>query len=77
MAPRTKPADVPDFDPAELVQARFTNVQAVYVPGEGVVGYGDPITVTAEQLAHDSRFIPWSDDWTPDPAAVAAATLEG
>lgn len=77
MPPRTitPPPEPADVEP--IVKARFVDVQAVFVPGQGIVRYGDPIDVTAGQLAGDPRFIPWADDWTPDPAAAAASTLEG
>ncbi len=77
MAPRSRPAEQVDETPAPLVQARFVDVQAVYTPSQGVITYGDPIWVTGEQLDQDVRFVPWSDDWTPDPALEAAAGLEG
>lgn len=63
--------------PPPMVVARFVDVQSVLSPSQGLIGYGDPFEVTAEQLAHDPRLIAWSDDWTPDPAALAAANLEG
>lgn len=58
------------------VRARFVDVQAVLVAGR-IVRYGDEVTVTAGQVAADPRFIAFDEDWTPDPAAEAAATLEG
>lgn len=77
----SKPAS-PVADPADtenpMVQARWVDVQAVLVPGQGIVRYGDPITVSAEQLASPAHStIAWSDDWTPDPTLLAQATLEG
>lgn len=77
MAPRKPDPEVLAVPVDELVQARYIDVQPVYSPGQGVIAYGDPFLVTAEQLAGDSRLIPWADDWTPDPALVATATLEG
>lgn len=63
--------------PASRVRARFVDVQTVYSPSQGLIGYGDLFEVSAEQLATDPRLIAWSDDWTPTPAALAATTLEG
>ncbi len=78
MAPRnTTPPAVEAVPVAELAKARYVDVQAVFSPGQGVIAYGDEFWVTAEQLDSDPRFNVWSDDWTPDPALVAAATLEG
>lgn len=67
---------VPVTPADERVRVRFVDVQAVMVAGR-IVRYGDDLVVTVEQLAADPRFIPYLEDWTPDPAAVAAATLEG
>ena len=81
MAPRSNPSksdvDTVDVPVDELVKARFVDVQAVFSPGQGVITYGAEFWVTAEQLDGDPRLVVWSDDWTPDPALVAAATLEG
>lgn len=78
------PADVADAPlaaqleavPDPLVRARFVDVQSV-LSGGRIVRYGDEISVTLEQLAADDRFVAWDDEWTPDPAALAASTLEG
>ena len=75
--PKTEPDEVVEIAVDELVPARFVDVQAVFSPQQGVITYGDLFLVTEEQLAHDPRFVPWADDWTPDPALMAAATLEG
>ena len=70
------PSDAPA--PVEYVVARWTEQQTVMVPGQGLVRYGDPITVTVEQLAQaEHPTIVWSDTWTPNPAVMAASRLEG
>jgi hypothetical protein len=81
MAPRiTDSADSPaTVDPApEYVPARWVDVQPVFVPGQGLVCYGDPISVSVEQLASPAHTtIPWADDWTPDPALIAQSQKVG
>lgn len=78
MAPRiTEPAARAD-EPIAPVAARWVDVQAVFVPGQGLVRYGDRIMVTPEQLASPAHTtIPWTDDWTPDAALAAQAEIEG
>ncbi len=71
-----QPAPVPPS--AGMVRARWVDVQTVFAGEQGIIRYGDPIDVSAEQLAQDSHpTIPWSDDWTPDPKLAAQATQEG
>jgi hypothetical protein len=80
MAPprNSEPPALRADDQNPYVQARWVDVQTVFVPGQGLIRYGDPITVTAEQLASPSHStIPWSDDWTPDAAIAAQAEVEG
>lgn len=67
---------VPVAPADELVKARWVDVQLVFVPGQGEISYGDPIMVTAEQLATGAHpTIPWADDWTPDPTLLAQSRL--
>ena len=81
MAPRiTDSADSPaPVDPApEYVTARWVDVQPVFVPGQGLVCYRDPISVSVEQLASPAHTtIPWAADWTPDPALIAQSQKVG
>jgi hypothetical protein len=66
------PASLPD-----RVPARWLDAQAVFNREQGLICYGDPIWVSAEQLADDPRLTAWADGWTPDPAVLAASQLEG
>lgn len=78
MPPKPTSASAELADDNQMVTARWVDVQAVLVPDQGIVRYGDPITVSAEQLASPQHTtIAWSDDWTPDPTLLAQATLEG
>jgi hypothetical protein len=89
MAPRqpTNPAPVqeapvqeaPGTDlPLAPVRARWNHVQTMFVPGVGLVGYGDELFVSPEQLDSDAfPAIAWDDNWTPDPALHQQATQEG
>ena len=76
--PAAEPSDGATADDGPpLVRARWIG-QPVWNPEQGVIGYGDPIEVTAEQLEDGNTLaIAWADDWSPDPelAAVAAAAL--
>ena len=66
MAPRTTEPAASTEPAPEYVTARWVDTQTVFVPGQGLVHYGDPITVSAEQLAAPGHpTIAWSDDWTP------------
>jgi hypothetical protein len=79
MAPRPTPTPAPaDATPELPVRARWVDTQAVFVPSQGIVRYGDEIWVTAEQLASPGQpTIPWSDDWVADEALAAIAMKEG
>lgn len=60
------------------VRARWVSVQTVFVPGRGLVRYGDEIEVSAEQLlSPDHPTVPWSDDWVADPTLAGQALQEG
>lgn len=78
MAPRLTEPSASIEPAAEYVPARWVDVQPVFVPGQGLVCYGDQITVTVEQLASPGHTtIPWADDWTPDPALIAQSQKVG
>lgn len=58
-----------------LVRARWVG-PPVWNPEQGVIGYGDAIEVTPEQLEQDATpAIAWDDDWAPDPERAAEAAL--
>lgn len=65
-------------DPDEPVLARWVDVQTVFATDQGIVRYGDPIWVSPEQLASPAHTtIPWSDDWTANPALLAQSRKVG
>lgn len=67
----------PGTEAPPLVRARWIG-QPVWNPEQGVIGYGDPIEVTEEQLGDEATLaIAWDEDWESDPelAAQAAAAL--
>lgn len=69
------PAPPPPAETPAPVKARWVDVQTVFVPGQGLIGYGDPIQVSPEQLAGDSHpTIAWDDAWTADPVLLEQAT---
>lgn len=69
------PDDATADDGPSLVRARWTG-QPVWNPEQGVIGYGDAIEVTAEQLESEATpAIAWDDDWAPDPDRAAEAAL--
>lgn len=60
------------------VRARWVDVQAVFVPDQGLVRYGDEIWVSVEQLGSVQHpTVPWSDEWVADPTLAAQAVQEG
>jgi hypothetical protein len=60
-----------------FVPARWVDTQAVFNSQQGLIRYGDPFWVSAEQLEQDPRLAAWSDDFTPDPDRLAVAMKEG
>jgi len=74
--PKQKEIDAVDADGP--VRARWVDVQAVFVPDQGLVRYGAEIWVSAEQLESAQHpTVPWSDDWVPDQMLADQAVQEG
>jgi hypothetical protein len=65
--------------PAEgLVLARWVSTQDIVAGnGQGLIRYGDPIWVGAEQIEASPDLVEFVDDWTPDAALAAVSRKEG
>lgn len=74
----TPTSEPPAATPSDQVRARWVDVQTVMVPGQGLVGYGAEVMVSAEQLAAAAHpTIVWDDAWVPSPDLLTQSTLEG